>query len=123
VQTPVRELQSLRSEPFQVQNASIEDAIRKIAKAGVKGETYEIEAEFESQKAEEIGFRLRKSNTAETVVGVIPSTNTVFVDRMQSGDVSFSKDFPGRFTTALLSTKRTKLHIFVDRSSVEVFSQ
>ena len=122
VQTPVRELQSLRGQPFQIQSASVLDANRKIAEAGVNGETYEIEAEFETQKAEEMGFRLRKSDNAETVIGVIPSTNTLFVDRTQSGDVSFSKDFPGRYTTTLQSTKRIKLHIFVDRSSVEVFA-
>ena len=53
---------------------------------------------------------------------MLPSTNTLFVDRTHSGDVSFSKDFPGRYTATLQSTKRIKLHIFVDRSSVEVFA-
>ena len=122
VQTPVRELQSLRGQPFEIHDASIEDANRKIAQAGVNGETYEIEAEFESQQAEEIGFRLRKGTDTETLVGVVPSTNTLFIDRTHSGDVSFSKDFPGRYTTTLQSTDRVKLHIFVDRSSVEVFA-
>jgi fructan beta-fructosidase len=122
IQTPVRELQSLRGQAFQVQDATIQDANRKIAQAGLKGETYEIEAELESQEAEEIGFRLRKGDNAETLVGVVPSTNTLLVDRTHSGDVSFSKDFPGRYATTLQSTKRVKLHIFVDRSSVEVFA-
>jgi sucrose-6-phosphate hydrolase SacC (GH32 family) len=36
--------------------------------------------------------------------------------------VSFSKEFPGRYSTNLNSTKQVKLHIFVDRSSVEVFA-
>jgi fructan beta-fructosidase len=53
---------------------------------------------------------------------VVPSTNTLFVDRTHSGDVSFSKDFPGHYSTSLQSTQRVKLHIFVDRSSVEVFA-
>src|SRR5208337_2699862 len=122
IQTPVRELQSLRGQPFQLRNVSLQEANRKIAEAAAKGETYEIEAEFEPQKAEEIGFRLRKGDTAETLIGVIPSTNILFVDRTHSGKVSFSQDFPGRYSTTLQSTKRIKLHIFVDRSSTEVFA-
>ncbi len=122
VQTPVRELQSLRGKPFTLGTASIKAANDKIAKAGVKGETYEIEAELEPGTASEIGLRLRKGDNVETLVGVVPSTNTLFVDRTKSGDVSFSKDFPGRFSTTLQSMKRVKLHIFVDRSSVEVFA-
>ena len=122
VQSPVRELQSLRGQPFQINDASIQDAGRKITQAGVSGETYEIEAEFETQQADEIGFRLRKGDNAWTRVGVLPTTNTLFVDRTHSGDVSFSKDFPGRYSTSLQSATRIKLHIFVDRSSIEVFA-
>jgi fructan beta-fructosidase len=122
VQTPVHELQSLRGQPFEIHNAAIQDANRKIAEAGVKGETYEIEAEFEPQKAQEIGFRLRKGATAWTLVGIVPSANKLFLDRTHSGDVSFSKDFSGSFTATLQNTNRVKLHIFVDRSSVEAFA-
>jgi fructan beta-fructosidase len=122
VQTPVRELQSLRGKPFSLKNTTVQDANAKIAKAGVKGETYEIEAEVEPGSATEIGFRLRKGDGVETLVGLVPATNTLFVDRTKSGDVSFSKDFPGRYSTTLQNTKRVKLHIFVDRSSVEVFA-
>ena len=123
VQAPVRELQGSRGQAFSLKNTMLQDANAKlIASAGAKGENYEIEAEIETGGASEIGFRLRKGDNAETLVGVVPATNTLFVDRTKSGDVSFSKDFPGRFSTTLQSTKRIKLHIFVDRSSVEVFA-
>jgi len=122
VQAPVREPQVLRGQPFSVSNSTVQDANAKIAHAGVNGETYEIEAELEPGSASEIGFRLRKGGNAETLVGVVPSSDTLFVDRTRSGDVSFSKDFPGRYSTTLHNTKRVKLHIFVDRSSVEVFA-
>jgi fructan beta-fructosidase len=121
-QTPVRELQSLRGQTFEIHNAAIEDANRKIAQAGVKGETYEIEAELEPQQAEEIGFLLRKGANVWTLVGVRPPSNSLFVDRTHSGNVAFSRDFPGSFIATLQSTNRVKLHIFVDRSSVEVFA-
>jgi len=120
VQAPVQELQGLRGKPFSLKSANIATANQKLAT--VHGETYEIEAEVEPGDASEMGLRLRKGGDVETVVGVVPATNTLFVDRTKSGDVSFSKDFSGRFSTTLSDTKRVKLHIFVDRSSVEVFA-
>ncbi len=122
VQAPVRELQSLRGQPFHLSGLTIQDANAQIAHAGVKGETYEIEAEIEPGTATEFGFRLRKGDGSETLVGVVPATNTLFVDRTESGDVYFNENFPGRYSTTLHDTKRVKLHIFVDRSSVEVFA-
>ena len=122
VQAPVRELQRLRGKPFQVVNARVQDANSKIAAAGFKGESYEIEAELEPGRASEIGFHVLKGDGAETVVGIVPASNTLFVDRTNSGDVFFSEYFPGRYSTTLHDTKRVKLHIFVDRSIVEVFA-
>jgi fructan beta-fructosidase len=46
----------------------------------------------------------------------------VFIDRTRSGEISFSKDFPGRHTAHLEKQATVKLHVFVDRSSVEVFA-
>ena len=122
VQTPVRELQSLRGAIFVLNDTTVQEAKGPMTHAMMRGETYEIETELEPGDASEIGLRLRKGDDAETVVGILPATNTLFVDRTKSGEVSFSKDFPGRFSTTLSDTKRVKLHIFVDRSSVEVFA-
>ena len=120
VQTPVKELESLRGKPFFVKSASLAATNQKLA--SVQCVTCEILAEVEKGGASEIGFRLRKGAESETVVGVTTATNTLFVNRTKSGDVSFSKEFPGRFSTKLSNTSRVKLHIFVDRSSVEVFA-
>jgi fructan beta-fructosidase len=122
VQTPVRELHTLREGAFHLSDVTVDKANAALAQAGHHGETYELEAEIDTGGASEIGFRLRKGDGAETVVGVRTDANTLFVDRTKSGDVSFSKDFPGRYSTTLSSSKRVKLHIFVDRSSVEVFA-
>ena len=120
VQAPVSELHNLRAGTLHLDNVTIEKA--NAALTDLKGETYEIEADFDTQGASEVGLRLRKGNRVETLVGVQLAANTLFVDRTKSGEVSFSKDFPGRFSTRLSNTKWVKLHIFVDRSSVEVFA-
>ena len=122
VQAPVRELQSLRSEAFTIQNVSVQQANQRIISNAVCGDTYEIDAELEAGQATEIGFRLRKGDGVETLVGIVPATNTLFVDRTKSGDVHFSEQFPGKFSTTLNATNRVKLDIFVDRSIVELFA-
>ena len=121
-QAPVGELQSLRGKPLEVSNVTVAEANAKIAAAGLRSESYEIEAELEPGSASEIGFHVLKGDGSQTVVGIAPASNTLFVDRTNSGDVFFSEAFPGRFSTTLHDTKRVKLHIFVDRSIVEVFA-
>jgi fructan beta-fructosidase len=122
VQSPVRELQGLREGGLHLSDVTVENANSSIARAKLNGETYEIAAEIEAGSASEVGFRLRKGKGVETLVGITVATKTLFVDRTRSGDVSWSNDFPGRYTTGLTDSKRVRLHIFVDRSSVEVFA-
>ena len=122
VQSPVKELEALRGKPFHLKDVSAEYATKKMARSNIGGETYEIEAELEPGKIGEMGFRLRKTAGVGTLVSVVPATGSLFVDLTESGDVAFSRDFPGRFSTNLGNTTRVKLHIFVDRSSVEVFA-
>ena len=122
VQAPISELQKLRAAPFTLNNMTIQDARARMLQGRMHGDSYEIEAELDTSGASEVGLRLRKGDGVETVVGAIPATNTLFVDRTKSGDVAFSDQFPGRFSTTLSDTKRVKLHIFVDRSIVEVFA-
>jgi fructan beta-fructosidase len=122
VQKPIQGLEILRHERLRVVNASTTEVKQKIRETGAKGEVYELEAEMEPGQAEEIGFRLRKGKDAETLVGLDAVHGEVFVDRTRSGEVSFSKDFPGRHAARLEKNAGVKLHVFVDRSSVEVFA-
>jgi fructan beta-fructosidase len=122
VQRPIRELETLRHERLRIKNTGVAEANRKIRQAGFRGEVYEFEAELQADKTGEIGFRLRKGKDVETLVGFNAAHGEAFVDRTHSGEVSFSKDFPGRHTALLEMSPRVKLHVFVDRTSVEVFA-
>ncbi len=122
VQRPVRELESLRREKLRVTNTSIAAVNQKLRDNGTEGEVYEFEAELQPGQADDIGFRLRKSKDAETLVGFDAVHSEVYVDRTRSGEVSFSKDFPGRQSAKIEHGTKVKLHVFVDRSSVEVFA-
>jgi fructan beta-fructosidase len=122
VQRPVRELESLRREKFHVVNASVKDVNQKLRETRTNGEVYEFEAEIRPGPGDDIGFRLRRSKDAETRVGFDAGQRELYVDRTHSGEVSFSKDFPGRHSARLEHNESIKLHVFVDRSSVEVFA-
>jgi sucrose-6-phosphate hydrolase SacC (GH32 family) len=89
----------------------------------VRGETIEIVAEISPGGASEFGLRVRKGNGEETVIGVDTKKQTLFVDRTRSGNVGFDEHFPSRDAgpITLAEGRSVKLHIFVDRSSVEIF--
>ena len=73
-------------------------------------------------KLPKLVFRLRWKRDEETLVGFNVSQSEVFLDRTHSGETSFSPDFPGRHTAKLEKNSSIKLHIFIDRSSVEIFA-
>src|SRR5208337_2331006 len=89
----------------------------------VRGDALEIIAEIDAGNSAEAGICVRKGTNEATTIGVDWGKQEVFVDRTRSGNASFEEKFPGRHAGPLLPAggKRVKLHIFVDRSSVEVF--
>ena len=122
VQKPIAETKALRQqELLRISMLSVLKAIEAMKSANVRGETLEIQAELAPEDAKEIGFRLRKGGSEETDVGISPESNEVFVDRTRSGQVSFSPEFPGRYKAKLRQSSRVRLHVFLDRSSVELF--
>ncbi|MBA3440614.1 MAG: glycoside hydrolase family 32 protein [Pyrinomonadaceae bacterium] len=119
-QKPAAEMQSLRGQHHRFQDKNIRAVNTLLREAA--GETLEIIAEFELGTAAGFGFKVRKSGLEETLIGYDVTTQQIFVDRTKSGDISFDKNFPGRHAGPLgPQSGRVKMHIFVDRSSVEAF--
>ncbi len=85
--------------------------------------TYEIVAVYNIDSTNQrFGFNLCVGGGKKLVVGYDSGTSNVFIDRRESGEVSFSPDFPN-FVVAPLSKDKgyVKFRIFIDQSSVEVF--
>ncbi|WP_449538881.1 glycoside hydrolase family 32 protein [Ferdinandcohnia sp. Marseille-Q9671] len=120
VQTPVEELSDLRSSSFLLSDRIVtpgENLLKEL-----KGDTFEIIAEFELCGASEFGFKVRKAAREETLIGYNINNETLFIDRINSGDCEFHDDFSGKHEGHLTPNKnKIKLHLFVDWSSVEVF--
>ncbi len=122
VQKPIAEATKLRHEELlHVANLSVADAVGAVRSAKVRGDTLEIEAEFAPEDTKEIGFRLREGGNEETVLGFVTENSEVYIDRTQSGEVAFAPEFSGRHRATVRQSSRVKLHIFQDRSSLEVF--
>jgi fructan beta-fructosidase len=123
VQEPIRELQVLRARHTRVGNRSIEAANNLLKSKKVRGEMLEITAELSTEDAAEFGLKVRQGNGEETVIGVDTKKQTLFVDRTRSSSVRLDEHFPRRDSGPIRLTagKSVKFHIFIDRSSVEVF--
>jgi fructan beta-fructosidase len=119
VQKPIPELRELRQSESNNENMLINAGTSALS---TKGKALEIVAEFKVGTASQFGLKVRTGSGEETLVGYDAPAGEVFVDRTNSGQVSFSNLFPGRQTAPLPAENgRVKLHIFVDWSSVEVF--
>jgi len=123
VQSPLNELAGLRQSQVSLGPQEIATANSALVAKKVRGDVLEIIAEIDASNSTEAGIRVRKGTDEATIIGVDWGKQEIFVDRTRSGNTSFDEKFSGRHAGPLLPAggKHVKLHIFVDRSSVEVF--
>jgi fructan beta-fructosidase len=122
VQSPAREMESLRDSHFEFKGGDFAAANEWVAKNHIRGNRLEFVIELEPQIAGIEGVKVLKGANEETVIGVDHDRGTVFVDRTRSGNVDFNSKFSGKYDAPLSAHDGiVKLHVFVDASSVEVF--
>lgn len=112
---PAKEVEVLRSEKTVISPQSINGEKEFL---NVKGNVYEIDADFDLAQAKTLFLKLRTSTTQETVLSYDKTTQTLKLNRDKSG-----KDLNGEREVKLpLNNNVLKLRIFVDKSSIEVFA-
>ncbi|MGD0613046.1 MAG: glycoside hydrolase family 32 protein [Anaerolineales bacterium] len=120
VSGPIEEMKQLRGDDFHIQNVTIPPA-SEIA-LPVEGSSLEIQAEFEfSPSCHGLKLCCSPDEREETFVGYDFLTQQVFVDRQQS---SLSPEVNrGIVKTAYRQKEHEplRLHLFLDRSVMEVF--
>jgi fructan beta-fructosidase len=121
VQKPIYELQTLRS-AHQHWHDEIITPERNLL-SNVKSQTREIIAEFQvNPVADRFGFRVCVGAKEATTIGYNVKQAKLFVDRTHSGQSDFHPGFASLHLADLILNKDIfRLHIFVDRTSVEVF--
>ena len=120
-QRPVRQLTELRTGRPVV---GFHQNIKGTRPTGISGATLELDGIFEAGSAKQFGVNVHTGDGQYTQVGYDATTHQVYIDRSASGDVTFNPTFGGRQTAPLLLDRhgRVRLHILVDTSSVEVFT-
>lgn len=123
-QKPARELKTLRDSKEEWLSLTVSSDTP--FEPAFQGGSYEIVVEFEvpaGLTAECFGVRVRVKNKQYTVVGYWPHREMVFVDRCISGQTDFFEGF-GRVTGTILKPHNgtIRLHLFVDRCSLELFA-
>jgi fructan beta-fructosidase len=122
VQRPAREMESLRDRHFAFKSGDLSEANAWLKERHVQGDQLELMVEFEPRSSGTEGVKVLKSVKEATVIGVDRQRGQAFVDRTQSGNVTFHQKFSGVYDAPLpVPDGRVKLHVFVDASSVEVF--
>jgi fructan beta-fructosidase len=124
VQRPIKQLDKLRGGPsYHLNNDLIEEGTHELG-SRASGKALDIVADFDLNTADRFGLKVRTGNGEETVIGYDVTTSEVYVDRTRSGNVGFSRDFPGVHRAPLpVSDGDVRLRILVDWSSVEVFAE
>jgi fructan beta-fructosidase len=82
---------------------------------------YEIEMAIKNKDAEMIGFSLFNSKGEKVEMHYDFIEHKFAMDRTQSGNISFSKDFPVVTLAPIAGGNEMKIRLLVDRSSIEAF--
>ena len=83
----------------------------------------ELELTFKKPSSGLINLMLRNDSEEYTNIGYSPEGDIYFVDRTFSGKKDFSEDFADfHIAPRLADDELVKMHIFIDRSSVELFA-
>ena len=122
-QKPVGELAKLRSKHFSQTAVTCRPAIP--FNLNIEGDLLEVIAEFQidpGTAVDQFGIRIRTTEEEATTIGYAPPSQTLFLDRSHSGLTNFSPDFPRLHKVEMQPSGGViHLHIFVDRSSIELF--
>ncbi len=127
VQKPIAALQQSRGKQVTVAKRQLRKGTTALTNFVPTRNTYELEAEFDTENASTLGFNLLVGEGRKLVVGYNAITKSLFVDRTNTSDFTanetFNTKFPRRVSAPIRAkNNRLKLRVFVDQSSVEVFA-
>ena len=105
IQTPAPELEQLRGKHLKVENLSLTDELKAVEGAG--GDALEIKAEFAPGDAGAFGLKVRCSRDGQNGISLRYSDGTLNV--------------AGTEVPLEVGSRTLKLHLFLDKSVLEVF--
>ncbi|TWU02234.1 glycoside hydrolase family 32 protein [Stieleria varia] len=123
VQRPVDELTKLRMKSITLPTTGAAWPPKTVTQVNeVPTMCFELESTLVVGTARSCGFRIRTGSDEYAEVGYDSETQSVYVDRRHSGNVSFHPAFAGRHDAPTrVVDGQVRLHVLVDRSCIEVF--
>lgn len=126
-QTPIPELQSLRQAAATTSNVTVTGThpITDFVSFHPSQNSYEIDATFTVTSSASFGFNLLVDRTHSHYLTVQydPASSTLTIDRTHSSDATLNSSFPVTVSAPVSPVNnQIRLHMFIDQSSIEVFT-
>lgn len=121
-QQPI-DLQALRGDRVSWNGTDPTALNRSLAALPRKDSSWELHAVIRSGGAREVVWKILAGADKSTLVGYNADRGEFFVDRTQSGNTGFQRNFPARTVVHWPVTGPLDFTILVDRSTVELFAQ
>ncbi|WP_187264419.1 glycoside hydrolase family 32 protein [Pontibacter beigongshangensis] len=126
VQKPIPALQKLRQDIYQVSDRAI-SGTEKLPGFQPSKNVYELEVVFDTRSHSTFGLNLLVGEGRKLAISYDPATSNLSVDRTQCTDFTSKPEFTKAFATKLHAVvepedNQLRLHILVDQSSVEIFT-
>jgi fructan beta-fructosidase len=120
IQKPEENLKNLRESPI-IFSQKLQKGTHKLSQFMPKENVYELDVVFSTNKLNVFGFNLCVGEGRKVSISYNTQNDTLKIDRTNCSNVSIEKF--ARKTSAKVSPENGKLrmHIFVDKSSVELF--
>lgn len=118
---PSKEVEKARSTKKSVPQFNVSDSYEIASLLDGNDGAYEIEMEIKNNGAEKIAFTLQNAKGENVMMYYDTATRQFVMDRSNSGETSFSPDFPAMTVAPAADVDDIRLRLFVDRSSIEAF--
>ena len=114
-------MKKLRYQPVAV-NRSLSPGVQNIPGFAPGENIYELDASFSTDVSNVFGFNLCVGDGRKVVVSYDTDSHNLVIDRTHCAAVSIPKFSRMSYTRVEPIDNKIRLHIFVDKSSVEIFA-
>nr|AFE82292.1 inulinase precursor [Sphingomonas sp. JB13] len=117
-QAPVKEIEALRGAPQVRHGLTLGETPVPLP---VSGGSDELAVDLDTGSARQIALTLTDGEGYQTVIGVNPAVDEVFIDRTRSGPHFFDGFEDRHIAPVDLGSGKVRLHVLVDQSIIELF--
>lgn len=119
--SPVKETEKLRKSEQVFRNIEVKNEYNFDKLLENNEGMYEIQLDLRCNSAEFFGFKLFNAQSEYIDIYLSRAEKRLYMDRKNSGTVSFSEHFPAITSGPVGSKDRYRIRLLVDKASVEVF--